>query len=96
VATVIRTVGEHDIPYYELLPPEERISRRMFHYHFNRIFSRAEQLEMKVGTFKFKKDHEARQGTALDGIVGASHRYEVDATVLDLYVRYPYIKILLN
>ncbi|TMP87541.1 hypothetical protein CWC05_06705 [Pseudoalteromonas ruthenica] len=92
VATVIRTVGEHDIPYYELLPPEERISRRMFHYHFNRIFSRAEQLEMKVGTFKFKKDHEARQGTALDGIVGASHRYEVDATVLDLYVKYPYIK----
>ena len=92
VSTVVRQVGNSEILYHDLLPPEKRISPRMFYYHFNRIFSRADQLKMKEGSFKFEKDHAARQGTALDGIMGATHRYEVDATVLDLYVRYPYIK----
>jgi len=92
VKCIPRTVGQHKIPYYDLLPPEERISPRMFYYHFNQIFSRRDQLEMRVGSFQFKKDYEARQGTTLEGILGATSRYEVDATVLDLYVHYPYIK----
>ena len=71
-------------------PVEETISYDQFYYHARNIMSRADLLRLKVGDLNFEKDYRDRQGSSHDGILGATHRYEVDATVLDLYVRYPY------
>ena len=69
---------------------EERISFEQFYYHFNKVINRSDLLKMKVGNLAYAKDHEDKQGSARDGVRFATHRYEVDATVLDCYVRYPY------
>lgn len=74
------------IPYEE----SRRISYDQFRYHFKKIIGRADLLKMKVGDLAFKKDHEDKQGKSFDGVMCANQRYEVDATVLDIYVRYPF------
>lgn len=66
------------------------ISFNQFYYHTNQILSRPELIQLSVGKLNFEKDFKDRQGLAHDGLLGATQRYEVDATVLDLYVRYPY------
>jgi len=75
---------------YQLKPEEERISKSQFYYHFKRLVSKDQWLEFKVGAISFEKDHQTKTGLARDGVVGPSYRYEVDATVLDLYLRYPF------
>ncbi|HCM48376.1 MAG TPA: hypothetical protein DIS98_13045 [Colwellia sp.] len=74
------------IPYEET----RRISYDQFRYHFKKIIGRADLLKMQVGELAFKKDHEDKQGKSFDGVMCANQRYEVDATVLDIYVRYPF------
>jgi len=74
------------IPFNEI----DSISFNQFYYHAKKIVSRADLLKIKYGNLMFEKDFAPRQGVAWDGVVGATHRYEIDATVLDVYVRYPY------
>jgi hypothetical protein len=90
--TTVLTRDSDDLQLRSYLPYDvlQTISFDQFYYHANKIMSRADLLRLKVGDLNFKKDHEDRQGSAHDGVLGATHRYEVDATVLDLYVRYPY------
>lgn len=84
----------HDLKQTYQMPFDEsnRISYNQFYYHFKKIFTRADLLKIKVGNLAYAKDHEDRQGLTRDGVQFATHRYEVDATVLDCYVRYPYDK----
>jgi hypothetical protein len=79
-----------DLRTYLPFEIEDTISFDQFYYHSKNIMSRADLLRLKVGDLNFEKDHKDRQGSAHEGILGASQRYEVDATVLDLYVRFPY------
>jgi len=74
------------IPYEE----NRRVSYDQFRYHFKKIMSRADLLKIQVGELAFKKDYEDKQGKSFDGVMCANQRYEVDATVLDVYVRYPF------
>lgn len=71
---------------------EERISYQQFKYHLKKIIGPERLLKKRVGQLRYDKDYKAKQGSSLDGVLGATHRYEVDATVLDLYVRYPFCK----
>lgn len=81
--------GEQSLTY---VPNAEEftISYRQFSYHYNKLLGNWGKERLKVGETDFAKDFEDRQGSALDGVQGATFRYEIDATVLDLYVRYPY------
>ncbi|KJG05901.1 hypothetical protein UB33_11075 [Photobacterium angustum] len=73
-------------PYKE----EDSLSDEQLRYHFNQILTKAEYLKIKFGNLVYEKDYADKQGDAHDGVIGATHRYEIDATVLDVYVRYPY------
>lgn len=68
----------------------EILTYDQFYYHAKRAQSMSDLLRIKVGDLRFEKDFKSRQGKAWDGVLGATGRYEVDATVLDVYIRYPY------
>lgn len=74
------------IPFDE----KDTLSDRQLRYHFEKILSRPDLLKLKHGNIVYEKDFADRQGDAHDGVIGATHRYEIDATVLDVYVRFPY------
>ena len=82
------TLGTQRI--FNPFPEEDRISDGMFRYHFKKIIDKASLLRLKHGDVNFAKDFEDRQGKSFDGVLGATQRYEVDATILDCYVRYPF------
>lgn len=76
------------IPY----PIEDCISQAQFNYHFKKVVSPERLIRTKVGDLIYQKDFADKQGSAIDGVLGATHRYEIDSTVLDVYVRYPFDK----
>ena len=87
-----RKVGCDTSVYFHPHPKEECISYQQFQYHLKQLVSPELLIKKAVGQLRFDKDFKAKQGSSLDGVLGATDRYEIDATVLDLYVRYPYDK----
>lgn len=75
---------------YKAFDESQTISDDQIRYHFNQILSRAEFKKIKYGPLLYEKDHADRQGEAHDGVIGATHRYEIDATILDVYIRYEF------
>ncbi|MEH6628192.1 MAG: hypothetical protein V7739_17250 [Motiliproteus sp.] len=87
---IIRT-GEHgDDVYPWLFDEENRISKQQFYYHVSQLLSDEELLRLKLGRITFEKDKAVKTGLARDGIIGPGYCYAIDATVLDIYIRYPY------
>lgn len=77
--------------YYPWLHDEEtRISEGQFRYHLDQLLSDPDRLRLEMGKVNFEKDKAVKTGLARDGIVGPGYCYAIDATVLDVYVRYPY------
>lgn len=68
----------------------ECLSYHQFYYHFRKLIDAETLAKIQHGHLKYAKDIAPRTGSARDGVLGATHRYEVDATVLDVYVAYPY------
>lgn len=87
-----RRIGDQKIINYLPFDKEQCISYQQFSYHLKKLCDPNEILKKRVGNLKYEKDIKPKQGSSLDGVLGATHRYEVDATVLDLYVRYPFDK----
>lgn len=79
-------VEKRTVPF----PEKDRLSKHQFRYHFNNTLSRVDLLKIRYGNVAYEKDHAPKEGVAQDGVIGPSFRYEIDATVLDIYVRYPY------
>lgn len=71
-----------------VLPEEERISFGQFYYHAKRLVPDDVILKKRVGKISFEKDHTPRHGSARDGVLGATDRFEIDATLLDIHIRY--------
>ncbi len=69
---------------------EDQLSESQLSYHFNLSLSMKDKLKNWHGHVTYEKDYADRQGISRDGVIGPSFRYEIDATVLDIYVRYPY------
>jgi putative transposase len=80
------TVSKTYIPFDE----EECLSEEQLRSHLKSILDKEAYLKIRYGQIAFDKDFEANQGSAHDGVIGSTYRYETDATVLDLYVRYPF------
>lgn len=87
-----RQIGEEGAVHLHPLPEEQCISFQQFQYHLRKMVSPEKILKKRVGQLRYDKDFKPKQGSSLDGVQGATYRYEVDATVLDLYVRYPFDK----
>lgn len=68
----------------------ERISYGQFRHHFRKLINNDQYLKLCVGEVSYEKDFAPKSGVARDGVIGLGYRYEIDSTVLDLYVRYPY------
>ncbi|MEO2278845.1 hypothetical protein [Pseudoalteromonas pernae] len=87
-----RQIGEDVCTHYLPHNLETCISYQQFKYHLKNLVGNERILKKRVGNLRYEKDYKAKQGSSIDGVLGATHRYEVDATVLDLYVRYPFDK----
>jgi hypothetical protein len=76
--------------YIKTIPEEDSFSDHQLFYHFNKVLSLKDKLKNWHGNITYEKDFADRQSTSRDGVIGPSFRYEIDATILDIYVRYPY------
>lgn len=57
-----------------------------FRYYAKRYFDRLAVLKAHAGPIRWEKDHRAIKGSAVDGLIGPAHRYEIDATIADIYL----------
>jgi hypothetical protein len=72
------------------------ISPRAFKRQVNKLFSKLVWLKKKVGAKNYLRDHASKTGIAKHGLRGPTSRYEIDSTVLDIYVRYEFSNELLS
>jgi putative transposase len=89
-AQILRKIGEQEITIELPFEEKDTISQSQFTWHLKKVISRADLLKIKYGNISYEKDFKDRQGVAHDGVQYAADVYEVDATQLDCYVRYPY------
>ncbi|WP_341939669.1 hypothetical protein [Marinimicrobium sp. C2-29] len=76
--------------YREPLPENERLSERQIEYHIRKIIGVETILRRRVGEITYAKDFSQKPGSARDGVVGPTHRYEIDSTTINVYVISPY------
>lgn len=57
-----------------------------FRHYAKLYYDRLGILRSQAGEIRWLKDHRALNGTAVDGLVGPTHRYEIDATIADIYL----------
>ncbi|GAA6206379.1 hypothetical protein [Thalassotalea sp. SU-HH00458] len=69
---------------------KDSLSESQLAFHFRKTLSLKDKLKNWHGNIAYEKDIADRQGISRDGVIGPTFRYEIDATVLDIYVRYPY------
>ncbi|MGX5203441.1 hypothetical protein [Aliikangiella sp. IMCC44632] len=72
------------------LKPEQVISKRCFKYHFKQLSSYYDKIIIEKGEVTWRKDYEPKRQRSRQGVVGPSHRYEIDSTILDCYVKCPF------
>lgn len=77
-------------PFSMVLGRCHLISSRAFKRQLKKIVPDLVWLKKKVGTKNYLRDNEAKPGSAHHGLRGPTSRYEIDSTVLDVYVRYEY------
>lgn len=68
----------------------ECLSEGQFSYHFKKFLSAEDKIIAAKGQITFDKDFAERSGSTWEFLIGPSHLYEIDATVMDIHVRYPY------
>ena len=73
-----------------ILPRCFRISPRAFIRKVKKIVSQLTFLRKAKGSISYDRDHAGKPGIAREGLRGPTSRYEIDTTVADIYIRYPY------
>jgi phage shock protein PspC (stress-responsive transcriptional regulator) len=69
-----------------VLSEGERPSFRQFEYYYTTHYPIEQKLRAKKGNKDYERDHRARTGTILDNCEGVGHQYEIDATIVDLWI----------
>jgi len=77
-------------PFSMVLERRHLISPRAFKRQLKKIVPALVWLKKKVGNKNYLRDNEAKPGSAHHGLRGPTSRYEIDSTVIDVYVRYEY------
>ncbi len=92
----IRPTGAEDCDIAEptriIFPRMQLISPRSFKMHLKKFVSNLTFLKKRVGAINYARDHAGKPGLARAGLRGPTSRYEIDSTVADVYIRYPYSK----
>lgn len=89
--------AEHAAPneaekYTVLKPLTELPSKKQFIYWGKKAFSDMQVLRGRKGEKRWLKDHRELSGRATDGVHGPCHRFEIDATLADIYLVSSYRK----
>jgi len=71
-------------------PQSDCISFQQFYNYLKKLEADRTFAWSKNGQKQFLKEYESRFGRARDGVYGPSFRYEIDATVEDVYLFFPY------
>lgn len=70
-----------------VLPPVEQLPTiRQFRYWYNKSHDGIEKITKRKGESKFNLDHRAITGKSDYGLMGPGSRYEIDATIGDIYL----------
>jgi hypothetical protein len=69
-----------------LKPLQELPTMRQFDYWGKKDFDDINVLRSRKGEMKWAKDHRALRGRSGDGVFGPCHRFEIDATIADIYL----------
>lgn len=69
-----------------LRPMHELPTPRQFSYWGQKAFDELDVLRDRGGERNWQKDHRALTGTTGDGVRGPCHRFEIDATIADIYL----------
>ncbi|HDX9577095.1 TPA: DDE-type integrase/transposase/recombinase [Bacillus pseudomycoides] len=59
---------------------------RQFRYHLKKLFSEPVIIEKREGSKKFQREYREKVGSALKGVSGPGARFEIDATVGNVYL----------
>lgn len=87
---IVRTTANGDEYYNWLFDEKDRISKGMFYHHARKLLENKDISKLQHGELNYQKDHKVKTRLARDGIIGPGYCYAIDATILDIYVRYPY------
>ncbi|MEH6730702.1 MAG: Mu transposase C-terminal domain-containing protein [Pseudoalteromonas distincta] len=72
--------------YFPELPEEELPTLRQMEHFFKREYRQVDKIEAQAGEIKNKKDIRPLTGTAAADVLGPGMRYEIDATIADIYL----------
>lgn len=94
----VNTLDENGnvVPYKQLLPADERPSRRQIFYFINENSSKQERKEAKETETVVRNDSRVFTGTVMDGVRGPGHYVEMDAQEMDIALiseEYPMIPV---
>ena len=72
--------------YYPQVEKANRPTIRQFRYFYNREYKKAQRLEARTHPGIYKKDVRPLTSTATASVLGPGSRYEIDATIADIYL----------
>ena len=72
--------------YYPQVEAANRPTIRQFRYFYDREYKKAHRLEARTNPGVYKKDVRPLASTATANVLGPGSRYEIDATIADIYL----------
>ncbi|MBC16723.1 MAG: transposase [Desulfovibrio sp.] len=72
--------------YYPDVPEEDIPSRWQMLHFYKREYAQPDSLEKRTNRIKYNKDVRPLDSTANTGVLGPGSRYEIDATIADIYL----------
>ena len=72
--------------YFPGTPEEEMPSKWQMLHFYKREYSQAETLKKKISSIEYNKDVRPLKSTANTDVLGPGSRYEIDATIADIYL----------
>ncbi|NOU51290.1 transposase [Pseudoalteromonas sp. JBTF-M23] len=72
--------------YFPELPEEELPTHWQMEHFYKREYRQVDKIEAQAGEIKRKKDIRPLTGTAAADVLGPGMRYEIDATIADIYL----------
>lgn len=79
-------------PFRMILDRRHRFSSKAFQRQLNKFISKLGWIRKRLGNKSYERDKAGKPGVAHKGLRGPTSRYEIDSTVADIYIRYPYSK----
>ncbi len=72
--------------YFPEVLESEIPTKRQLQYFYKREYSQVERLKKRTSTIEYTKDVRPLKGTANSNVLGPGSRFEIDATIADIYL----------